>query len=128
MRRTGIVGLNSFFGFAAPLSAPDKEVKFGLEVPPRLRSLSPRKEGSLNIYSILINDNRKLFTGESLAHYLPDLLAFKGDIAALRASFFTRSDGDGLAPEPLIFNFLPSWKCDLQFRLQLQKNYAKLPI
>jgi hypothetical protein len=45
----------------------------------------------------------KIFIAQSLVHYLPDLLAFKGDVAALRASFFTRSDG--FPPEPLIFNF-----------------------
>jgi hypothetical protein len=48
----------------------------------------------------------KIFIAQSLVHYLPDLLAFKGDVAALRASFFTRSDGfPPEPPEPLIFSF-----------------------
>jgi hypothetical protein len=57
VRLTGIVGLNSFFGFAAP----DTEFKFGLELPPRLRSLSPRKEGSLKVISILIINNENFY-------------------------------------------------------------------
>jgi hypothetical protein len=61
VRLTGIVGLNSFFGLAAPLSALDTEFKFGLELPPRLRSLSPRKEGSLKIVGILIINNQTFY-------------------------------------------------------------------
>ena len=53
--------------------------------PPKVKSLSPRKEG-----------NR------------PGLLAFNGDIAEFNDSFFTRSEVDGLADETLDPFLLPS--------------------
>lgn len=97
-----MVGLNSFFGFALPPSRLDSVLGPGLEFPPRVKSLSPLKEGSLPITAISKVTSQTL---ELKLYYLPGLLAVKGEIAACNESFFTKSEVDGLPDTKELFLF-----------------------